>query len=81
MTLKSDEEREPIWYIMDEFGSSIRHSNDPSVECMPFYYVPTATMYSIVWPRTNLSKGGYIYLFSILYFIIFKLSNLIFTVV
>ena len=55
---KTDEEREPIWYIMDEFGSSIRHSDDPTVECMPFYYIPTATMYSLVWPLKLLTKGS-----------------------
>ncbi len=54
----TDDEREPIWYIMDEFGSSIRHSDEPTVSCAPFYYLPSQTMYSIIWPLKNLECGG-----------------------
>ena len=43
---------------MDEFGSSIRHNDQPTVEMAPFFYLPTQTMYSIMWPVKNLSKGG-----------------------
>ncbi|RNA07704.1 tubulin--tyrosine ligase 12 [Brachionus plicatilis] len=53
----TDDEREPVWYIMDEFGSSLRHSDDPSIKCSPFYYIPTATMYSIIWPLKDLKNG------------------------
>ena len=43
---------------MDEFGSSIRHNDNPTVKCAPFYYIPTATMYSIIWPIVDLEFGG-----------------------
>lgn len=43
---------------MDEFGSSIRHSDFPTLKCSPFYYIPTDTMYSIIWPLKDLNNGG-----------------------
>ncbi len=54
----TDEEREPIWYIMDEFGSSVRHSNSPNVSCVPFFYLPTKTMFSVIFPTRDLHNGG-----------------------
>lgn len=56
--IQNDEEREPIWYIMDEFGSSIRHNNNPNVECSPFIYLPTGVTYTIMWPLENLKENG-----------------------
>lgn len=53
----TDEEREPIWYVMDEFGSSIRHNDEPTVNVVPFCYLPTKTMYSILWPVKTLTFG------------------------
>lgn len=53
----SDDEREPIWYIMDEFGSSVRHSDTANVNCVPFFYVPTNTMFSILFPNKTLTRG------------------------
>lgn len=52
--LKADDERESIWYVMDEFGSSIRHNDAPTVEIKPFCYLPSQTMFSIMWPNKNL---------------------------
>ncbi len=43
---------------MDEFGTSIRHSDKPTVKCAPFFYLPTNTMFSIIWPIEDLKKGG-----------------------
>ena len=42
---------------MDEFGSSIRHNNNPSVEVKPFCYLPSKTMFSIMWPMRDLKEG------------------------
>lgn len=42
---------------MDEFGSSISHSDDPNVRCVPFYYLPTRTMFSVMWPNKNLQQN------------------------
>lgn len=52
-----DEDLEPIWYIMDEFGTSIRHNDDPTVKCAPFYFLQTGVMFSIMWLTKNLKIG------------------------
>ena len=43
---------------MDEFGSSIRHADLPNVKCCPFFYLPTETMFSIIWPIKDISYRG-----------------------
>ncbi len=42
---------------MDEFGSSIRHNEDPSVKCAPFYFLENKTMFSVMWPVKTLEAG------------------------
>ena len=34
------EERMPVWYLMDEFGSRIQHGDDFNFRLVPFMYVP-----------------------------------------
>uniref|UniRef100_H2Z938 Tubulin--tyrosine ligase-like protein 12 SET-like domain-containing protein n=1 Tax=Ciona savignyi TaxID=51511 RepID=H2Z938_CIOSA len=43
------EEKVPVWYIMDEFGTRVQHSDEPTVAMIPFHYLPTATTYTIMW--------------------------------
>lgn len=43
---------------MDEFGSSIRHSEEPNMKCAPFYYIPTNSMYTLIWPLTDIGFNG-----------------------
>ena len=43
---------------MDEFGSSVRHNDSPNVKCVPFFYLPTQTMYSILWPVDDIYFQG-----------------------
>ncbi len=33
-------DEESAWYIMDEVGSSIKHSDKPNVALFPFVYSP-----------------------------------------
>ncbi|XP_054822693.1 uncharacterized protein LOC129320996 [Prosopis cineraria] len=51
-----------VWYIMDELGSSLRHSDEPNFRLAPFLFMPegnlaSATSFSILWPAENVQKG------------------------
>lgn len=47
----------PVWYIMDEFGSKIQHSDDPSFKIAPFYHVTEQLCYTVLWPLKDLDVG------------------------
>lgn len=44
------EDRLPVWYVMDEFGSAIQHSADPNFRLVPFVFCPEQVTYSILFP-------------------------------
>ncbi|KOC64670.1 Tubulin--tyrosine ligase-like protein 12 [Habropoda laboriosa] len=46
----SVEDRMPIWYIMDEVGSAINHSNEPNFRTVPFLYLPEGVTYTLLFP-------------------------------
>ncbi|KAF9923079.1 Tubulin--tyrosine ligase-like protein 12 [Linnemannia zychae] len=51
--------KESAWYIMDEVGSSMAHSDTPNCVCAPFIYVGRGTVsYSIIYPVEDIPKGG-----------------------
>lgn len=52
------EEKVPVWYIMDEFGSRIQHSDTPSFATAPFFYMPQQVAYTLLWPLRDLDTGG-----------------------
>lgn len=56
--LQGTEAAVPLWYVMDEFGSRIQHSDDPNVRLVPFCYMPTKSAYTIMWPIVDLKPGG-----------------------
>ena len=56
--VQGSNEAVPIWYIMDEFGSRIQHSEEPSVKIVPFYFGPTQITFSVMWPLRDLEEGG-----------------------
>ncbi|XP_005101996.1 tubulin--tyrosine ligase-like protein 12 [Aplysia californica] len=56
LAMGSDEAM-PLWYVMDEFGSRIQHSDDPSVRIVPFYYAELNLAFSLMWPTTSLEEG------------------------
>ncbi|KAL3685815.1 hypothetical protein R1sor_003837 [Riccia sorocarpa] len=61
----ADEEKldeTPVWYVMDELGSALRHSDVPNFRVAPFMYLPDGTLnsaisYSLLWPVKNVIKG------------------------
>ncbi|KAK6023758.1 Tubulin-tyrosine ligase family protein [Ostertagia ostertagi] len=44
-----DEEGMPVWYIMDEFGVRISHSDTPNVRVVPLYFIPHNAAYSVIF--------------------------------
>ncbi|XP_066525555.1 tubulin--tyrosine ligase-like protein 12 [Hoplias malabaricus] len=53
----SAEEKVPVWYIMDEFGSQVQHSSQPSCCMAPLFYAPQQIAYSVLWPVQDLENG------------------------
>ncbi|XP_030616654.1 tubulin--tyrosine ligase-like protein 12 isoform X2 [Delphinapterus leucas] len=51
------EEKVPVWYIMDEFGSRIQHADVPSFATAPFFYMPQRVAYTLLWPLRDLDTG------------------------
>ncbi|XP_050218847.1 uncharacterized protein LOC126669428 [Mercurialis annua] len=51
-----------VWYVMDELGSALRHSDEPNFRTAPFLFMPegkmdTAVSYSILWPIQSVENG------------------------
>ncbi|CAF1312335.1 unnamed protein product [Rotaria sordida] len=47
----------PYWYVMDELGSSIRHSDtNANVCCTSFFFVPTQTMFTLLYPIVRIEQ-------------------------
>ncbi|KAL1427951.1 hypothetical protein MTO96_017070 [Rhipicephalus appendiculatus] len=56
--LATTEDSVPVWYVMDEFGSSIQHeSSQPSFRCVPFCQLPQREAYSVLFPIRDLACG------------------------
>lgn len=53
----SAEEKVPVWYIMDEFGSRVQHSSQPTCCMAPLFYAPQQIAYSVLWPLQDLENG------------------------
>lgn len=51
------ENRVPIWYVMDEFGSRVQHSNQPSVRIVPFFSLSEGATYSVMFPVADLNEN------------------------
>ncbi|KAM4614805.1 tubulin--tyrosine ligase-like protein 12 [Polymixia lowei] len=54
---QSAEEKVPVWYIMDEFGSQVQHSDQPTCGMAPFFYVQGQLAYTVLWPLQDLEQG------------------------
>lgn len=55
------ENRMPIWYVMDELGSGILHSNTPNCRVVPFINVTDQMTYSLMFPIKDLDEGDQLY--------------------
>lgn len=53
----TDEERMPIWYVMDEVGSAVNHSDEPSFRLVPLLHLDTQTTYSLLFPIKDCDQG------------------------
>ena len=51
------EDRLPVWYVMDEFGCRIQHSDEPKARVVPFFYLNEQAAYSLLFPITDLDEG------------------------
>ncbi|CAJ0580749.1 unnamed protein product, partial [Mesorhabditis spiculigera] len=47
----------PVWYIIDEFGSFIGHSDVPNFRLIPFYFAPTSEAFSLLFPVAAVMEG------------------------
>ena len=43
---------------MDEFGSRIQNSDNPSVAMSVFFYIPLQMAFSLIWPLRDLDCEG-----------------------
>ncbi|CAH2079500.1 unnamed protein product [Thlaspi arvense] len=51
-----------LWYVMDELGSALGHSDEPNFRVAPFLFMPSgnlgsAVSYSIMWPIKTSQRG------------------------
>jgi tubulin--tyrosine ligase-like protein 12 len=52
------EDREPYWYIRDEFGSAIEHSDQANVRMAPFLSMIDGQMYTLLWLIEDVECNG-----------------------
>ena len=54
----------PVYYMQDEVGSSVQHSDSPNVRCVSFVYSPKneePISYNILWPVRDIDQSDAIY--------------------
>lgn len=51
------EDRMPIWYIMDELGSGVNHSDGPNCRIVPFLHMAEGITYSLLFPIKDCEEG------------------------
>lgn len=56
----SIEDRMPIWYVMDELGSGINHSDSPNFRVVPFMHLPEGITYSLLFPIVDCDEDDYV---------------------
>lgn len=56
--MQRDRDYIPLWYIMDEVGSRVNHSDTPNFEFKPFYFMEQDITFTIIFPLQDLENGG-----------------------
>ena len=46
-----------VWYVMDEVGSAIGHSNAPNFACHPLYIFNKKITVNVIWPIKDVEVG------------------------
>ncbi|VEN54255.1 unnamed protein product [Callosobruchus maculatus] len=54
------EEQLPIWYIMDEVGSAVAHSDSPNCRMVPFFYMNDEITYSLLFPIESIEEEDFL---------------------
>ncbi|KAG4081150.1 hypothetical protein HA402_014598 [Bradysia odoriphaga] len=51
------ESQMPIWYIPDELGCGVNHSDTPNFRLVPFMFMPEQITYSVLFPIKDCEEG------------------------
>ena len=61
-------DEEPTFYINDEVGSAVSHSDSPNVKMVPFVYSKSGedgdedmTTVTLLWPSKTIGRNEYFY--------------------
>ena len=50
-------ETSPMWYLMDEVGCAMSHSEMPNFACSPFFFLNKGIAFSLIWPLRDINEG------------------------
>ena len=50
-------QQNPVWYLMEDYGLALTHSDHPNFVCRPFANAVTGRVMSLVWPVEEVSPG------------------------
>lgn len=53
------ESQMPVWFIPDEIGCALTHSDEPSFRLVPFIHLPEQITYSILFPVRDIAEGEF----------------------
>lgn len=53
------ESQMPVWFIPDEVGCALTHSDDPNFRIVPFIHLPEQITYSILFPVRDIEEGEF----------------------
>lgn len=53
------ESQMPVWFITDEIGSALTHSDEPNFRLVPFIHLPEQVTYSLLFPIRDIEEGEF----------------------